>query len=57
MATPYHYDAAREINETCSGRRFGPTVPPTINISLAVEILRGDAVVTPLRQLDKGNAR
>jgi hypothetical protein len=57
MATGYHYDAAKAINETCSGRRFGPTVPPTINIELAVQILRDDAIVRPVRQLGDGGAR
>jgi hypothetical protein len=53
LATPYHYEAARAINETCSGRRFN--APPTCNIPLAVQILRDDA--TPARQLGDGGAR
>lgn len=46
LATAYHYTAAVMINETCSGRRFGPTIPPTTDISTAVDILRGGAVET-----------
>lgn len=57
IAAHEHHAAAKAINDVCSGRRYGSSIPPTSNISLAVDILHRDAIETRVRRVTGEAAR